>query len=110
MNQQSTLAIAYAMKDSPGVERVGHYTDENGNPVEVRIDFTNDMLIIAADEYDDDGNVEGFTYTRYDSQAQHDAGEETETDGSRDTADFVDIITKTALTSKDTETVARPLD
>ena len=79
-----------------GLESVGHYTDENGSPTETRIDFTDGTIIIAADEQDDQGNINGFTYTRYDSQAHHDNGEESETDGSDDLADLASVIMHTA--------------
>ena len=92
----NAYTIARTMKDTPGVESVGHYTDENGNPTETRVDFTDGAFIIAADEHDDQGNINGFTFTHYASQAHHDAGEESETDGSDDVADFASVIMHTA--------------
>lgn len=96
MTHQNTYTIARTMKDNPGVESVSYYADENGNPTETRVDFTDGTIIIAADEHDDQGNINGFTYTRYESQAHHDAGEESETDGSDDIADLASVIMHTA--------------
>lgn len=96
MNVYNTARTARTMKDNPGVESVSYYADENGNPTETRVDFTDGTIIIAADEHDDQGNINGFTYTRYESQAHHDAGEESETDGSDDIADLASVIMHTA--------------
>ena len=88
--------IALGLLGIDGLESVSHYTDENGSPTETRVDFTDGAFIIAADEHDDQGNINGFTFTHYASQAHHDAGEESETDGSDDIADFASVIMHTA--------------
>lgn len=89
---QSTYNIACGMRDNPVIESVGHYIDEHGNLTETRIDFVDGTIILVGDEYDDDGNIDGFTYSRYNSQEHYNADEETETHGGRDTADFADVI------------------
>lgn len=89
---QSTYDIVCDMRDNPAIESVGYYTDKHGNLTETRIDFVDDTIILVGDEYDDGGNIDGFTYSRYDSLDHYNAGEETETHGGRDTADFADII------------------
>ena len=92
----NVYGIALGLLGTDGLESVRYYTDENGNPTETRIDFTDGTIIIAADEHGDQGNINGFTYTCYDSQAHHDNGEETETDGSDDIADLASVIMHTA--------------
>ena len=92
----NVYGIALSLLGTDGLESVGYYTDRDGNPTETRIDFTDGTIIIAADERDDQGNINGFTFTHYASQAHHDNGEESETDGSDDIADLASVIMHTA--------------
>ena len=85
------LALDLYHADIDGIEDVCRYRDDNGNDTLARIDFIDGAILIAGEEEDAGGNIDGVTWSVYldEDELEARAGA---TDGSDDLADLADAI------------------
>lgn len=85
------IALALFHADIDGIEDVSRHQDDNGNLTLARVDFTDGTILIAGEEEDEDGNVDGVTWSVYLDEDEMEARAGA-VDGSDDLGDLGDVI------------------